>query len=49
MTTWGMALLALYVGLGLTTRTTWRKASRLAVIVSAFVLAAVFASYGALR
>jgi hypothetical protein len=49
MTDWGFALLALYVGLGLTTRLSWRKASRLAVIVSALVLVAVFASYGALR
>lgn len=49
MTTWGMALLALFVGLGVTERITWRKASRLAVVVSALVLVAVFASYGALR
>ena len=49
MTTWGMLLLALYVGLGVTRRTTWRKAGRIAVTVSAVALVAVFASYGALR
>jgi len=49
MTTWGMLLLAVYVGLGLSSRTTWRKASRTAVMVTAFVLVGVFASYGALR
>ena len=49
MTTWGMGLLALFVALGVSGRTTWRKASRLAVLIAALVLVSVFASYGALR
>jgi hypothetical protein len=49
MTNWGYLLLAAFVALGLTERTTWRKASRLAVIVTALLMLAVFADYGALR
>jgi hypothetical protein len=49
MTNWGYLLLAAFVVLGLTERTTWRKASRLAVIVTALLMLAVFADYGALR
>ncbi len=49
MTYWGYLLLAWFVMLGLTERTTWRKASRLAVITTAVLMIAVFANYGALR
>ena len=49
MTNWGYLLLVGFVALGLTERTTWRKASRLAIILSALVMVAVFANYGALR
>lgn len=49
MTNWGYLLLAAFVVLGLTERTTWRRASRLAVIVTAVLMVAVFANYGALR
>jgi hypothetical protein len=41
-------LLGAYVALGVS-RLTWRKAGRLAVLLTAVVLAGVFASYGALR
>lgn len=49
MTSWGYLLLAAFVVLGLTERRTWRRASRLAVIVTAVLMVAVFANYGALR
>ena len=49
MTAWGFLLLALYVGLGLSGRLTWRKAGRLAAVVTALVIVMAFASYGALR
>ncbi len=49
MTNWGYLLLVAFVALGLTNRITWRKASRTAVILTALVMVAVFASYGALR
>ena len=38
MTTWGYLLLAAFVVLGVTERTTWRRASRLAVIVAAVLM-----------
>ena len=58
MTTWGYALLAVFVVIGLTDRVRWgnashrltsSKASRLVVIMAAIVLAYEFAKYGALR
>ena len=48
MTNWGYLLLAAFVVLGLTEHTTWRKASRLAVILTAVAMVVVFANYGAL-
>jgi hypothetical protein len=49
VTNWGYLLLVAFVALGLTDRITWRKASRMAVTLTALVMVAVFASYGALR
>jgi hypothetical protein len=49
MTNWGYVLLAAFVVLGITERTTWRKANRLAVVLTALLMLAVFADYGALR
>lgn len=46
---WAPLLLALYVALGVSRRATWRRASRLACILSGIVLLVVFASYGAVR
>jgi hypothetical protein len=49
MTTWGYLLLAAFVVLGLTDRTTWRRAGRAVVIVTALLMVVVFANYGALH
>lgn len=49
MTNWGYILMAAFVALGLTERLTWRKASRYAVILTAVLMVAAFANYGALR
>ena len=49
MTAWGLLLLALYVGLGVSGRATWRKAGRLVAVLTGLVMVAVFASYGAAR
>jgi hypothetical protein len=44
MPQWGAGLLALYIVLGLS-RTTWRKAGRLAFVVTGIVIALVMVSY----
>lgn len=49
MTNWGYILLVAFVALGLSERLTWRKASRAAVILTAVMMVAAFANYGALR
>lgn len=49
MTYWGYLLLAAFVALGLTERLTWRKAGKTAVILTAVVIVAAFASMGGLR
>lgn len=48
MTQWGFVLLIAYVSLG-ASRLTWRKAGRVATVLTAVVLAAVFVSYGAVH
>jgi hypothetical protein len=48
MTRWGFALLFVYVALGLSP-TPWRKAGRLAVLLTLAVLGFVMAKTGALR
>jgi hypothetical protein len=48
MTQWGTLLLVLYVLLGLS-RATWRKAGRIALILTTLALVGVMASYGAVR
>jgi hypothetical protein len=47
MTAWSTLLLAGYVVLGLTGRTSWRNARLGAVALTATVMVAVFVSYGA--
>lgn len=49
MTHWGYILLVAFVALGLTDRLSWRKAGKAAVILTAVVIVATFASLGALR
>ena len=49
MTTWGYALLAVYVGLGVSRRLAWRKATIWAVGLTAVVALGVFVNYHALR
>jgi hypothetical protein len=48
VTGWGFALLIVFVALG-TSRFTWRNAGRAALLVTAGVMIAVFAGYGALH
>jgi hypothetical protein len=48
MTQWGFFLLCVYVALGVS-RMSWRKAGTAAAMMTAIIMAAVFASYGALR
>jgi hypothetical protein len=48
MTQWGMALLLVYVVLGLT-GIAWRKSGRIAVLVTVIAIGAAMAQYGALR
>ncbi len=47
MTKWGYALLLLFVGLGLSP-VSWRKAGRLATMLTVAVIAYAFHSYGVL-
>jgi hypothetical protein len=49
VTTWAYLLLAAYVGLGVSRRLTWRKATLWAVGLTAVIAAYVFTSYHALR
>jgi hypothetical protein len=48
MTSWGYLLLVAFVALGLTDRVRWRRASRLTIGLTAALMVAVFAKYGAL-
>lgn len=48
MTQWGVVLLGVYMALGLSSMV-WRKAGRLAIVVTTIVIAAAMAKYGALR
>ncbi len=48
MTQWGLVLLSAYIALGLGP-TTWRKAGRLALVLTTVTLGAVMVQYGALR
>lgn len=48
MTTWGYGLLVVFVALGLGPAS-WRKAGRIAFLVSVLVIGAAFAQYHALR
>jgi hypothetical protein len=49
VTNWGFILMAGFVAIGMTERLTWRKASRLAVILTVVLMVVAFANYGALR
>jgi hypothetical protein len=49
VTNWGCLLLVAFVALGLTGRVKWRRASRLAVIVTTVVMLAAFVNYHALK
>jgi hypothetical protein len=46
MTSWGYALLAAFVALGLIDRVTWRTAGKLAVGLSAIVMLYALVGYG---
>jgi hypothetical protein len=48
MTQWGIVLLGVYVALGLIPGA-WRKAGRLAAILTVVLIAVAFAQYGAVR
>jgi hypothetical protein len=48
MTQWAFGLLVAYVVLGLV-HTAWRKAGRVAVLVTVVAIGAAMAQYGALR
>jgi hypothetical protein len=47
MTHWGFGLLAVYVALGLS-RTSWRKAGRIATLATAGIVAYALHTYGAI-
>jgi hypothetical protein len=49
VTYWGYLLLAVFVGLGLTERLTWRKAGKAALLVTAVTIVVAFANIGGLR
>lgn len=44
MTQWGMLLLCVYISLGVS-RTTWRKAGRIALVLTTIVIGVVIISY----